>query len=452
MQLALYWQHKHLTIINLSYFLTSMQQSELDFINTLRQATPYVERHRGKTFVLYLPGALIVQPSALQQLVQDIRLLHNLDIKIVLAAGATPQFNQALQAANLSWQSHQQFRITTQAMLPILQQSVGQLRSQLEATFSHATGQQLMSKPIALLSGNWVIAQPKGVIDGVDFQHTGRLRKLQTDSLNQTLNSGAIALLTPLAYSLTGELFNLNTLEQAIAVAQALQADKLMVYSHPEQLQNLPKQLTPSQLQQQLPQLNTRQLAFLRPFTRDLNIKRVHLLDQTEPDALLYDLFTLDGKGTLIFTDRYHQIRPAQSEDIGGIIQLIQPLEQQGILVKRSREALELEIKHFMVIERDQQIIGCAALYPHLKEKMGELACLAIDPTYQNQALGEQLLNAIEAQAKTEGLQKLFLLTTQSQHWFIEHGFEPASLESLPQEKKSLYNFQRRSKILIKAV
>jgi len=427
-----------------------MKQSELDFINTLRQATPYVERHRGKTFVIYLPGTLIAQPAILQQLVQDIRLLHNLDIKIVLAAGATPQFNQALQAAHIPWQSHQQFRITTQAMLPILQQSVGQLRSQLEAAFSHVTGQPLLSQPITLLSGNWVIAQPKGVIEGIDFQHTGRLRKLQTTSLNQALNSGAIALLTPLAYSLTGELFNLNTLEQAIAVAQALQADKLMIYAPSQQLAALPQQLTPLQLKQQLPQLSAEQQHFLMPLTQALQIQRVHLLDEAEPDALLYDLFTRDGKGTLIFTDRYHQIRPAQSEDIGGIIQLIQPLEQQGVLVKRSREVLELEIEHFIVIERDQQIIGCAALYPHLAEKMGELACLAIDPNYQNQALGEQLLQAIEAQAKIEGITQLFILTTQSQHWFIEHGFQPTTLAALPAEKKTLYNYQRRSKVLMK--
>lgn len=433
-----------------------MQQSELDFINSLRQASPYVERHRGKTFVLYLPGSLIAQPQVLQSLVQDIRLLHSLGIKIVLAAGATPQFNQALQAAQQKWQTHQQFRITTPAMLPILQQTVGQLRSQLEAAFSHVTGQQLMSKPITLLSGNWVIAQPKGIIDGIDFQHTGRLRKLQTQALNATLSQGVIILLTPLAYSLTGELFNLNTLEQAIAVAHTIAADKLMLYTPSELLQNLDKQFTPAQLQQQLPQLSPSQQNFLTPLIQNLNIQRIHLLDQQEPDALLYDLFTLDGKGTLIFSDRYHQIRPAQSEDLGGIIQLIQPLEQQGILVKRSREKLELEIHHFTVIERDQQIIGCAALYPHLnpqtQEPMGELACLAIHTNYQNQALGEQLLQTIEQQAQAQGLKKLFLLTTHSQHWFIERGFKPASLDALPQAKKNLYNIQRRSKVLIKTV
>ena len=427
-----------------------MQPSELDFINTLRQATPYVERHRGKTFVLYLPGELIDDATTLSQLVQDIRLLHNLDIRLVLAAGATPQINHALEAAKIPWEQHRQFRITSTDMLPIIQKTVGKIRSKLEAAFTHATGQPLMSQPIPLLSGNWVISQPKGVIDGVDFQHTGKLRKLQTASLQQTLQSGAIALLTSLAYSLTGELFNLNTLEQAIAVAQSLQADKLMIYTH--HLNHLPKQLTPPELKQLLPNLSPAQQHFLSPFTQDLQIKRVHLLDQTEPNALLYDLFTLDGKGTLIFTDRYHHIRPANLDDVGGIIHLIEPLEAQGILVKRSRESLELEIEQFIVIERDQQIIGCAALYPHLQHKMGELACLAIDPHYQNQALGEQLLNAIEAQAKTLGIQQLFLLTTQSQHWFIEHGFQPADLSILPDEKKSLYNFQRRSKVLVKTV
>jgi amino-acid N-acetyltransferase len=425
-----------------------MQQSELDFINTLRQATPYLEKHRGKTLVLYLPGSLLESETTLSTLVEDVRLLHTLGLKLVLAVGATPHIDQALSQAQIPWRSAGDIRITTNEMLPIIQQTVGMLRSRLEAAFSRSLNSAQITQPLTLLSGNWVIAKPKGVINGVDFQHTGTVRKLQHSALQSTLDAGGIALLTPLSYSLTGELFNLNTQEQALAVAQHLQADKLMIFTESKLLEGLPKQISAQSLQTQCDRFSHEQQQLLSPFADNLKVKRVHLLPMEEPDTLLYELFTLDGKGCMIFTDRYHQLRPATIEDVGGIMNLIAPLEAQGILLKRSRESLELEIEHFIVIERDQQIIGCAALYPHGKQ--GELACLAIDKAHQNQSLGEELLRAIEAQAKTLGIEQLFLLTTQSQHWFIEHGFQPADLSVLPEEKQSLYNYQRQSKVLIK--
>ncbi len=428
-----------------------MQQSELEFITSLRQSSRYIEQHRGKTFVIYVPGEILQQDQTRQQLTQDIGLLHNLGIKLVLVMGASPQIDQAMQENNLSWQMHQQFRITTAELLPVFQQTIGSVRSQLEASFTQANCAQ--AQPITISSGNWVIAQPKGVVEGVDFQYTGKLRKVNHQAISSNLAAGQICLLTPLAYSLTGETFNLNTFEQACEVASAIQADKLMVFSSQQQSAGLPKQLSIPQLKQALnSSTDPHQQRFLQQLLNTSNqVKRIHLMDTQDTSAILIELFTRDGSGTLIFSDRYHQVRPASIEDVGGIIDLISPLEQQSVLVKRSRERLELEINNFIVLERDQHIIGCAALYPH-EDQFGELACLAVHPAYQGQELGSELLGAIERSAQKQSIHKLFLLTTHTHHWFIEHGFTESRIEALPEKKQALYNFQRNSKVLLKTL
>ena len=426
-----------------------MQQSDLEFITSLRQSSRYIEQHRGKTFVIYVPGEVLQQDDSRKQLTQDIGLLHHLGIKIVLVMGASPQLDNALSANGLIWQLHHQFRITTSDILPVFQQTISLVRHQLEASFSQASCMQ--AQPITITSGNWIIAQPKGVVDGVDFQHTGKLRKVNHQAISSNLQSGQICLLTPLAYSLTGEIFNLNTLEQACEVASAIKADKLMIFSGQQETAGLPKQLSIPQLKQALASSqNVIQQQFLQQLLKSSDqVKRIHLMDQQETSAILIELFTRDGSGTLIFSDRYHQVRQASIEDVGGVIDLISPLEDQGVLVKRSRERLELEIENFIILERDQHIIGCAALYPH-DNGFGELACLAVHPEYQGQELGSELLTAIELAAAKKQLTHLFLLTTHTHHWFIEHGFKESPIDSLPEAKQALYNFQRNSKVLLK--
>jgi len=426
-----------------------MQQPELEFINSLRQSSQYIEQHRGKTFVIYVPGEILQLDETRKQLTQDIGLLHNLGIKIVLVMGAGPQLEEALEVNQLTWQMHLQFRVTTPDILPVFQQTVALVRNQLEANFSQATCTQ--SKPVTITSGNWIIAQPKGVVEGVDFQHTGKLRKVNHQAISDNLKAGQICLLTPIAYSLTGELFNLNTFEQACEVASAIQADKLMVFTNRQETAGLPKQLSIPKLKIALENTQTiEQKRFLEQLLKASHqVKRIHLMDKDATSAILVELFTRDGSGTLIFSDRYHQVRQASIDDVGGVIDLITPLEQQGILVKRSRERLELEIDNFIILERDKHIIGCAALYPH-DNGFGELACLAVHQAYQGQELGHELLNAIQTAAAHSQIDKLFLLTTHTHHWFIEHGFKVSQLNELPEAKQALYNSQRNSKVLIK--
>ena len=178
-------------------------------------------------------------------------------------------------------------------------------------------------------------------------------------------------------------------------------------------------------------------------------VNRSHLISYHKNGALLQELFSRDGIGTQMVMESAEKIRQANINDIGGILELIRPLEKKGILVRRSREQLEIEVDKFTIIERDNLTIACAALYPFFKEKIGEMACLAVHPDYRNSSRGDLLLKKMRLNAKKMNLKKLFVLTTQSIHWFQERGFILVDVEMLPESKKKMYNYQRCSKILM---
>ncbi len=181
-------------------------------------------------------------------------------------------------------------------------------------------------------------------------------------------------------------------------------------------------------------------------------VKRSHIVSYMEDGSLLTELFTRDGGGTLVDQEQFESLREATIEDVGGLIELITPLEDQGILVRRSREVLEREIGQFSIVERDGLIIACAALYPIADSDAGELACLAVNPEYRHGGRGDELLERIEERARALGLKTLYVLTTRTAHWFQERGFEPSAVERLPAARASLYNYQRNSKIFEKAL
>src|SRR5690606_19680182 len=178
-------------------------------------------------------------------------------------------------------------------------------------------------------------------------------------------------------------------------------------------------------------------------------VRRAHIISYAEDGALLEELFTRDGSGTLVSGDNYEQIRQARVEDIGGILELIQPLEEQGVLVRRSREMLETEIDRFVVAERDGTIVGCAALYNYPDEGAGELSCFAVDPSYRRAGRGDDILAMVEKLARSQGIRKLFVLTTQTEHWFRERGFEPTAVQNLPGPKLAAYNAQVNSQVFV---
>jgi amino-acid N-acetyltransferase len=430
-----------------------------DYVAWFRRSSPYIHAHRGKTFVLMFGGEAI-EDANFAHIIQDIALLNSLGIRLVLVHGSRPQIEQRMALRQLDSQYDRGVRISDEGALECVKDAAGSLRAQLEALLSMGLPNSPMHlSRIRVTSGNFVIARPLGVVDGVDFQHTGEVRRIQTEDISRQLDLGNVVLVSPLGYSPTGEVFNLSMEDVAQQLATSLRADKLIgfgpepgIVNEQGQLMRELKLSEASQLYQQLP--DTRQGGLLEALikTSQAGVERCHLISYRDDGALLKELFSRDGCGSLIYQDSYESIRGASIDDVGGILELIQPLEQQGVLVRRSRELLENEIPRFTVIERDGMIVACAALYPYPRERSGEIACIATHPDYRGDNRGKRLLSHLEQEARAKGLDTLFVLTTRTAHWFVEQGYAAGESTDLPAQKKQLYNFQRNSRVFCKAL
>lgn len=417
--------------------------------NWFRNAAPYIHAHRGSTFVVAFDGETVAADN-FDNLVHDLALLNSLGIRLVVVYGARPQIEHQCQTHKIDVRYHQGLRITDEASLKIAKSVIGKLRIDIEAKLSFGLPHTPMADArIRCASGNLVIARPVGIRDGIDFGHTGEVRRIDVEGINQQLNLGNVMLLPPLGYSPTGEIFNLSARSIATAVATTIKADKLIFIGKSND--QFPRELTVDQAEI-LKQTAPHPALDAATYACKSGVKRVHILDRAVDGALLQELFSRDGAGTLITSTSFETTRQASIEDIVGILELIHPLEENGTLVKRSRELLEIEIDHFTVMERDGTVVACAALYPYPDNKIGELACLAVAKDYQKLGRGQQLLSSIEKLALSQGLNALYVLTTQTAHWFIEHGFKVAEIDDLPIEKRALYNYQRNAKVFRKGL
>jgi amino-acid N-acetyltransferase len=393
--------------------------------------------------------------------VHDLSLLHALGIRLVLAHGSRPQVQAQLQFKGLSTSFAGGLRITDGPALACVKEAAGGIRLDIEAAFS----QGLPSTPMAnskirVVSGNFVVARPVGVVDGIDFQHTGVVRKIDTEAIVRTLQGDALVLMSPLGFSPTGEAFNLKVEDVATCAAIALKADKLILIGSLDGVRDpggkLRAELPLEEAERVLaaragPQQTLSELEYLVRACRG-GVARAHLIPMRLDGGLLIELFTHAGVGTMVSTENLEALREAASDDVGGILKLIEPLEADGTLVKRPRELIEREIAHFTVLEHDGFILGCAALYPFADAAMGELACLTVHTDHREGGVGERLMKRVEARARASGLTRLFVLTTRTSHWFLKRGYAMANVEDLPVQRQRMYNWQRRSQVLIKAL
>ncbi|EEY5819851.1 amino-acid N-acetyltransferase [Escherichia coli] len=438
-----------------------VKERKTELVEGFRHSVPYINTHRGKTFVIMLGGEAIEHEN-FSSIVNDIGLLHSLGIRLVVVYGARPQIDANLAAHHHEPLYHKNIRVTDAKTLELVKQAAGTLQLDITARLSMSLNNTpLQGAHINVVSGNFIIAQPLGVDDGVDYCHSGRIRRIDEDAIHRQLDSGAIVLLGPVAVSVTGESFNLTSEEIATQLAIKLKAEKMIGFCSSQGVTNddgdIVSELFPNEAQARVEaqeekgDYNSGTVRFLRGAVKACRsgVRRCHLISYQEDGALLQELFSRDGIGTQIVMESAEQIRRATINDIGGILELIRPLEQQGILVRRSREQLEMEIDKFTIIQHDNTTIACAALYPFPEEKIGEMACVAVHPDYRSSSRGEVLLERIAAQAKQSGLSKLFVLTTRSIHWFQERGFTPVDIDLLPESKKQLYNYQRKSKVLM---
>ncbi|HBP8830102.1 TPA: amino-acid N-acetyltransferase [Escherichia coli] len=437
-----------------------VKERKTELVEGFRHSVPYINTHRGKTFVIMLGGEAIEHEN-FSSIVNDIGLLHSLGIRLVVVYGARPQIDANLAAHHHEPLYHKNIRVTDAKTLELVKQAAGTLQLDITARLSMSLNNTpLQGAHINVVSGNFIIAQPLGVDDGVDYCHSGRIRRIDEDAIHRQLDSGAIVLMGPVAVSVTGESFNLTSEEIATQLAIKLKAEKMIGFCSSQGVTNddgdIVSELFPNEAQARVEaqeekgDYNSGTVRFLRGAVKACRsgVRRCHLISYQEDGALLQELFSRDGIGTQIVMESAEQIRRATINDIGGILELIRPLEQQGILVRRSREQLEM-VDKFTIIQRDNTTIACAALYPFPEEKIGEMACVAVHPDYRSSSRGEVLLERIAAQAKQSGLSKLFVLTTRSIHWFQERGFTPVDIDLLPESKKQLYNYQRKSKVLM---
>ncbi len=402
-------------------------------------------------------GEAVAHPN-FANIIHDIALLNSLGVKLILAHGARPQIEERATLRGIESRFKDDVRITDSQALDCVKDAAGSLRAHIEALLTMGLANSPMhGSQIRVRSGNFIVAKPIGVVDGVDYEHTGIVRRVDREGIEKQLADGSIVLLSPTGYSPTGEVFNLSHQDVATETAMTLKADKLIVFSEQNGLLNSKGKLIQNcevkAVQQLADRCDDKQTALLLKTiisSIENGVSRCHCVSYIDDGALLQELFTRDGAGTLISQNHYERLRAATIEDVGGILELIEPLEAAGTLVKRSRELLENEINQFTVIERDGMVVACAALYSHKGIQSGEIACVATHPDYRGEDRGERLLAALELQAKKIRLKSVFVLTTQTAHWFQELGYVETSRDTLPEQKQTPYNLQRNSKVFIK--
>jgi len=440
--------------------MATLQQPE-SFVRWFRQVAPYLHAFRGRTFVVSFGGEMFAERARFASFIHDVNILAALGIRLVLVHGARPQIEAELKAKGIRSRYAQGLRITDERALQGVKEAAGVLRVEIEALLS----QGLPSSPMAgaqirVASGNYITARPIGVLKGTDFLFTGAVRKVDAVAIARRLDAGEVVLVPPLGYSPTGEVFNLAWEDVAEGVAMALRADKLLMYTDrlpADRKGEVLAELTAREAEALIGKKND-----LTPSTRRAiehavravngGVARGHIITRRAAGSLLLELFTHTGVGTMITAATVEKLRPARIEDVQGMLALIEPLEAEGTLVKRSRELLEAEIGNFLVVEHDGVIVGCAALYPFKEEKSAEFACLAVAEGYRDSGYGEDLLKACEERAKALRIRRMFALTTHAAHWFLEQGFRAADVAALPSRRQALYNWRRGSKVFLKRI
>ncbi|MDR2990636.1 MAG: amino-acid N-acetyltransferase [Burkholderiaceae bacterium] len=438
------------------------------FVPWFRAVAPYIHMHRGKTFVVGMTGEAIAG-GKLGGIVTDLALIQSMGVKIVLVHGFRPQVNEQLRAKGYEPYFVHGQRVTDAVALDCAQEAAGQLRYEIEAAFSQGLPNTPMAgSTVRVISGNFLTARPLGIIDGVDFKQTGVVRKIDLAGITRSLDSGALVLLSPFGFSPTGEAFNLAMEEVATSVAIALQADKLIFMTErpglrvrplePEAEDNpIDTEISLAEARALLARLSTphepTDVGFYLHHcvtACEHGVERSHIIPFAVDGSLLLEIYVHDGIGTMVVDEKLESLREATADDVGGILELIEPFEQDGTLVKRSRTSIERDIANYTVIEHDGVIFACAALYPYPEAKTGEMAALTSSPQSQGQGDGEKILKRIEQRARAMGLSSIFVLTTRTMHWFIKRGFAPVDPDWLPEARKRKYNWDRRSQVLVK--
>ena len=424
----------------------------------LRQVSPYFQNHRGKTFVVYFSGKTVDDPS-FANVIRDLVILAAVGIRLVVVFGARPQIEARLVEKGIEQRSVGGLTICDGETMAAVTEVVGAMRLRIESAFSFGSrGGPFAGALNKIASGNFVFAKPAGIIDGMDLGFTGLVRSIDNGAIESRLTHGEVVLLAPLGFSPTGELYNLEARDLAVTAASKLGAEKLILVAKKNGIStvdgSLCRALTLHEASELCDAKNSDDVEhdFLVMGIKACHagVDRVHIVGRRVDGAILRELFTRDGVGTLISSAPFDHLRWATPDDVGGIFELVQPLAVAGVLVERSRERLESEIERFVVMIRENTVVACGSIHTYSAQRVGEVACIAVHPDYRGGQFGDVLLEELERRARELEIESLFVLTTQATQWFNERGFQASTLDALPVEKRDIYNYHRNSAVLVK--
>lgn len=431
-----------------------MQNVPETFINWFRFAAPYISKHRDATFVIALPGEALAHPNFIN-LVHDLAMLQSLGARLIIVQGARQQIGDALDKADIGNHIEAGVRVSTSQAMPHIISAANLVRTELESAMSAGLVDSPMYQlNLKTLSGNFVAAKPLGVRNGIDYGFTGLVRQVDARAIQSALDSGAAVICNTLGYSPTGDVFNLSLSDAVAEIAKSVSADKIIGFISDEQLKPLLNSTVIQPVRaHELGAAVCDEASLIDALANavDAGVDRAHFVSYEDNGGLLKELFTHDGAGLLISKDNLDLIRNAEPRDVGAILELIQPLEDTGALVRRTRDLLEAQIQSFAVIDIDGTVAGCAALHI-LNESSAEIACMAIHPQFQKRGHASELFAYLMKRAENAALSRVFALSTQTAYWFKERGFEETSPDALPEARQELYNSERNSKVLVKKI
>ena len=436
--------------------------TQSSFVQNFRLSAKYINQFNQNIFVIALSG-YVFNESQFEKIAQDINLLHSLNIKVILVYGARPQVESILIKNKIPVRLVKNMRVTSNAALKHVIEVNGAIRIKIEATLSTIKS---MSEGMHLSSGNFLTAMPVGIVDGIDMESTGKIRGVDVEAIKNKLNHHEIVIVSPIGYSPIGQIFNLSYEQTAANIAAAINADKLIYYVDANGILNERGELIPeltsekahkliSHIEEKPSSESAQNLSYddfniLKSslFAIENKIKKVHLINRHIDGSLIEELFTEKGSGTILTELALENFRKATEGDIKDIYRILFPLEKRKILIERDLTQIKEMINQFYVLEHDKKFIGCVSLNS-FKESL-ELASFSIEPKYQKLGFGKKLLKFCELEAKKLKYDEIFILTTQSEHWFAENEFKEKSKELMPTFKKETYQSERNSKYLTK--
>jgi len=421
-------------------------------LTDLRGILQYIPQFREKTFILSIDGAIVTDEN-FATLLLDVAVLRSLSIRVVLVHGASAQIKALADEQNVKASDLYGGGVTDAATLNLALTAANRL--------THEILEGLSANDLRATSTNAIIAHPMGIIQGVDHLFTGKVERVDVEMLQSLLNQGVVPVIPPLGFDGDGKTYRVNSDGVAVAVADALKAIKLIFITSQDGLRyngQLIRQMLVADLQKLLQQnvagfsLETLSKAQHAALACLAGIPRVHIINGKVDEGLLAEVFSNDGIGTLVYANEYQQIRPAKKKDIRAIQLLTKASVEADELVKRTRASIEKSLGDYYLFEIDKNPVACVALHVYPEQKKGELACLYVNPSFENQGIGRKLIQFVENKARDMSLGELITLSTQAFTYFqSKGGFAEGTPDDLPPARREKYEQSgRNSKVLVK--